>query len=81
MNIYSDYYLEGTLSVHIMFDMIGILTSIEILNVSIVDSTGMVNTIDCLRNVSLRNSECPGNLFSSEYSHLVYLFGCIDPLQ
>jgi hypothetical protein len=81
MNNYSDYYLEGTLSVHILFDMIRVLFSIGIPNDSILDSTGMVNTIDCLCNVSLRNSECPETLFSREYSHLVYLSGRIDPLQ
>jgi len=52
-----------------MFDKIGILFSVGIPNDSIQDSTGMVNTMDCICNVSLRNSECPGTLFSSEYSH------------
>jgi len=54
--------------VHIILDMIGILFLIGIPNDSIQESTGKVNTIDSPCNVSLRNSERPEALFSSEYS-------------
>jgi hypothetical protein len=53
--------------VHIILDTIGTLFVIGVPNDSIQESTGKVNTIDGLCNVSFRNCECPETLFSSEY--------------
>jgi hypothetical protein len=52
--------------VHIVLNMIRILSLIGILNDLIQEPTGKVNTINGLCNVSLHKWECPETLFSSE---------------
>jgi hypothetical protein len=56
--------------VHTILDMMEILSLIGIPNDSIQESTNKINTIYGPCNVSLRNSECPETLFSSEYSNV-----------